>query len=281
MDNGGGTLGGKSFASLGLLLLKVNIPLLPETRQVEEELPGLDGTLDMDTTYGPRIIELTFNLIGGQHEADYQYYLQEIARLFNTRAGVQPLILDRAPGKRWLVKYNGTLPVERIATVGTFTAPFKAFFPFSESVTDSATPLRIGQGYSIGQGLRLGGTAYSFQLDGPSKAFAVRNNGTHDAKPVIRVTGAASNITIRNATTGEEMVWAGTMAAGDKLEIDCGRYDPAKRYALPSIKKNGVNAYAQFAGIYLRLAPGDNNIVVLSSSPAATIEFLYRHTYLY
>jgi len=63
--SGGGNIGGKSFASLGLLLTKADVPLLPSVRQVEEQIPGHNGTIDLETNFGARQIELTFDVFCG------------------------------------------------------------------------------------------------------------------------------------------------------------------------------------------------------------------------
>lgn len=268
---GGGTIGGVTFASLGLLLTKADVPLLPDTRQTEEEIPGMDGTLDMETTYGPRLINLTFQLVAAS-EGEYQIRLQQIASVFNARAGIKELVLDRISGKRWMVKYNGSISVDKIAQLGTFTVPLKAFYPFAESVKDTTVAPTLNDGYTLGMGLKLGMSAadYTFAIDSTPKAVTVYNAGTYDAKPIIRVTGPASSVTIKNETTGETLTWANTLAAGSVLEIDCNK---------STITLNGGNSFYYFAGVFPRLSPGDNHFTVTAAG--ATVSFVFRHTYLY
>ncbi|MBB6689904.1 phage tail family protein [Cohnella xylanilytica] len=273
IDNGGATFGGVAFSSLGLLVTKANIPLLPETRQSEEEIPGLDGTIDLLTEYGPRMIELEVTMLASD-ETDYQIRLQKIAKVFNARAGVKPLILDRMTGKRWMCKYNGQIPIEKMATLGTFTLPFKAFFPFSESVTDTGTPIAYGQGYTYGMGFRYGGGRYSFLVTSSPKALVVYHAGTHEAYPVIRLTGSGSNITIRNETTGEQCTLSVIMAAGDVVEVRCA---PLEQVVI----RNGTDITRAHSGIFPRLVEGDNNISITATAPSLTVAFIFRHTYLY
>lgn len=271
-NNGGATFGGVSFASLGLLVTKVDIPLLPEVRQTEEEIPGLDGSIDTHFCYGARLISLEVMLLATD-EGDYQNKLQQMAKVFNGRAGIKPLVLDRMTGKRWMCKYAGNIPIERIATIGTFTLPFKAFFPFSESVQLSTTPLQLGQGYVLGMGLNLS-ESYSYQVSSSPTTFDVYHAGTHEAHPVIVITGAATNLTVTNNTTGESFTLTGVFISTDVLEINC---EPLQQTVL----KNGVNATGLISGVFPRLVEGENSITVTAATPDLEVVFIFRHTYLY
>ncbi|WP_409346766.1 phage tail family protein [Paenibacillus sp. MBLB4367] len=274
MVNGGGRFGGTAFSDVGLLLTKADVPLLPETKQFEDDIPGMDGMLDLGMEYGPRPINLTFQVLAKNGEGEYQTKLQQIAKMFAPHRGAQPLILERAPGKQWLAKYNGTMSIERIAQLGEFTLPLKAHYPFASSVPDNQQPLRLGLGYVIGMGyhLGMGPTGYSFPVTTSPRAFSVYHAGTYFAKPIIRITGTGSNISIANDTTAEAMMFNGALSGGDTLEIDCSRQ---------RITKNGVNAFAGFSGVYPRLAEGNNNFTITATAANLTVVFIFRHTYLF
>lgn len=272
MDNGGATFGGVSYASIGLLLLKENISLLPETIQTEEELDGLDGSIDIEVRYAPRLIEHEVMLLAAD-EAEYQMRLQQIAKLLNARTGVKPLIRDRMTGKRFMAKYNGRIPIEKIASLGQFTIPYKAFFPFSESVSDSASTFAYGQGYSYGMGLRYG-DAYSFEVSASPANISVYHAGTYEAFPVILLAGSGSNITIANETTGESLTINQTMTGSDVMEIDCAPLEQ-------TVRKNGVSSFNGVSGKFPRLVEGDNNITITGTGLDLTVSFIFRHTYLY
>ncbi|SEM81962.1 phage tail family protein [Paenibacillus sp. OV219] len=272
VDNDGATFDGISFASLGLKLVKSNIPLLPETRQTEAEIPGLDGSLDMGAEYGPRLIELEV-ILQESSEIQYQNKLQQLAKLFNARAGAKSLVLDRMPGKRWLCKYNGSIGIEKLLQLGSFTLPLKAFSPFSESVHHTTYPLRYGQGYTYGMGLRRG-SQYSFAVKSSPQLITVHHAGTHEAYPVITITGSASNLTITNTTTGESCSVNVTLGPTDVLELNCA---PMEQTA----KKNGINVLGLFSGRFPKLIEGLNSLTITATSPNMTVAFRFRHTYLY
>lgn len=268
--NGGGSIDGVTFESLGLLLTKVDIPLLPTTRQIEEEIPGRDGTIDLETRFGSRQIELTFQVVGTD-EAGYHAKLSSIASLFNPLKGVQELKLERT-SKRYLVKFNGSIPIERIAQIGEFTVPLKMFNPFPQSVTNAQSTYDLGDGYSLGMGLDLEAETYSFNVTASPTSFIVEHEGNATAKPIIKITGSGSSITISNDTTLESLTYSGALVTGDVLEIDSERM---------TIELNGVNDFKNFSGVFPNLASGNNTFTITSTSPNFTIEYIFRHTYLY
>jgi len=272
IDNGGATYGGVSFASLGLLVTGVNIPLLPETIQEEETLPGLDGSIDLDVRYGPRMIEITVELLV-KDESEYQTALQRIAQVLNARQGSKPLVLDRMPGKRWMVKYNGSISIEKIASFGSFTLPFKAFYPFSESILESNQPFEYGQNYSFGMSFRYG-DLYTFSVTSSPKVQWIYHAGTHEAFPIIRLKGSGSNIKVTNHTTSESLAINTLMTVNDVIEINCAPLEQ-------TITKNGISAVSAAIGIFPRLIEGENNITISATGANLTVDFIFRHTYLY
>lgn len=270
--SGGGNIGGVSFASLGLLLTKADIPLLPTTRQIEEEIPGRDGSIDLETRYGARPIELTFEFTETE-EIAYQNNLSKVAGAFNALKGEQILVLERNPGKQWRVKYNGSISIEKLAQIGTFTVPLKAFNPFAESYNKADEPLKLGEGFTLGMGYKLtDNSSTTYSVTSNLTTLTVPHFGNHAAKPIITITGTGSNLTITNDSTEEGFTWSGTLSANDTLVVDCDKM---------SIKKNGNNAFANFSGDYITLGEGDNSITVTATSPNLTVDFDYRHTYLY
>lgn len=268
--SGGGNIDGKSFASLGLLLTKADIPLLPDVRQVEEEIPGADGILDLETKFGARPINLTFELVE-DYEVDYQLRLSEIAAVFNPVSGEKILVLERMPFKQWRVKYNGTINVEKIATLGVFTAPFKAYKPFAESVVGANETLDLGEGFTLGIGYELGGDLLTaVTVTTSPTTFTIKNLGNYESYPVITVSGTADNLTLTNTTTGEQFTFSDTLSG--TLVINC---------VSKTVRKNDLNVFAFTDGEFPRLVSGDNVFTATATNPNLTVTFDYRHIYLY
>lgn len=267
--SGGGNIDGKSFASLGLLLTKSDIPILPDVRRVEEEIPGRDGILDLETRFGARPIELTFELVE-DFEVDYQLRLSEIASIFNPISGEKILVLERMPAKQWRVKYNGTISVEKLATLGTFTAPFKAYNPFAESVVMASEPLDLGEGLTLGLGYELDGIETSFSVTASPTTFSVTNLGTYEVFPITTLEGTCDDITITNTTTGEQFSINTPISGTTIIDTD-----------IESIRQNGLNIFHYFSGDFTKLVSGENSFTVTGTNVDLTITFDYRHVYLY
>lgn len=124
------------------------------------------------------------------------------------------------------------------------------------------------------------GTARSVAaaLDVSPKTVTVANSGNARVdNAVITITAAGSAITV--VTVGvagvSEIQWAGTLAVGDSLVIDCGAR---------SVKNDGVAAYSgltltanHLVSEWLRLSPGNNSVVITRTggdeTSAATIAF--------
>ena len=76
-------------------------------------------------------------------------------------------------------------------------------------------------------------------------------NGVDNASPVWRVTGPATNPTLTNSTTGQSLVWNGTVPADQTLVIDMG----AQTATL-----EGANVFEFVSGSWIQLEPGQNRI---------------------
>lgn len=76
-------------------------------------------------------------------------------------------------------------------------------------------------------------------------------NGVDNASPVWRVTGPATNPTLTNSTTGQSLVWNGTVPANQTLVIDMG----AQTATL-----EGANVFEFVSGSWVQLEPGQNRI---------------------
>ena len=72
-----------------------------------------------------------------------------------------------------------------------------------------------------------------------------------NASPVWRVTGPATNPTLTNSTTGQSLVWNGTVPADQTLVIDMG----AQTATL-----EGANVFEFVSGSWIQLEPGQNRI---------------------
>lgn len=108
--------------------------------------------------------------------------------------------------------------------------------------------------------------------EGQTGKFAVYNPGTvrhHNA--IVRLHGPSSAPTLTNATTGSQVVYAGTLGAGEWVELDSDRFtavDQTGANVIGDVTRDGV--------WFVELAPGRN---VLDVSDG-TIDLTWRPAFL-
>lgn len=147
-----------------------------------------------------------------------------------------------------------------------------------ESITTTAQDPVVPTNYDVYLGLDNDGTAYY------SGTATVTNNGTRIAYPRIEISrsgGTSADIyTIRNETTGREMLFDYALQDGEKLTIDCR---PGRVAVTSDFFGNRIDAllkgsdFATFA-----LDPGANTIssfVNVAGAPTITAYIVWRDTY--
>lgn len=98
-------------------------------------------------------------------------------------------------------------------------------------------------------GFSTGGYIFAPSTGGGPVVVTV--NGVDNASPVWRITGPATNPTLTNSTTGQSLIWNGTVPAGQTLVIDMG----AQTATL-----EGANVFEFVSGSWVQLEPGQNRI---------------------
>jgi len=140
----------------------------------------------------------------------------------------------------------------------------------------------LDSGEYLDTGLYLDSADFTFALDASPKTVTVTNGGHVTVEDcTITVTAAGTAITalqierVVDATTYEDLNYAGSIAAGQSLVIDTGSW---------SVENNAVDDYDNFSlgaghknDAWLRLLSGDNSIKVTKTGGSAastiTVEF--------
>lgn len=92
---------------------------------------------------------------------------------------------------------------------------------------------------------------YIFAASTGGGPINVTVNGVDSANPVWHVVGPATNPTLTNATTGEALVWNGTVPNNQELIIDMGAQ---------TATMEGANVFEYVSGSWIQLAPGINRV---------------------
>lgn len=127
---------GVSFSSLGIGIIRRDIPVLPDTRDYTVEIAGRDGEVDFGSEYGTRIVNHECILMAEDSTLDYQAKVRQLARVFDSKRGERIVTYSDLPGKQYRMRYAGTLPIEKIIFDGNFMLPMKMHDPFPESSTE-------------------------------------------------------------------------------------------------------------------------------------------------
>lgn len=212
------------FGTLHPLGVKVirnsRFELLPTTRDYFEEIPGRDGEFDFGCDFESRIIELQCFIKISPSE--WFEKEREIAGYLNPKLGVQELTFANAPNKVFKVRYAGKLDyVEEGPGYRKFVIPFKMTDPYIYSATESV-------------------------LNGTGTAL---NKGNVPTPCIIEIKGSVTNPVVQ--INGVELKYTGLVTASDTLIIDTDK---------KTVTFNGVNALANYNGVFPKLKVGNNTI---------------------
>ncbi|MEI2280685.1 phage tail domain-containing protein [Paenibacillus polysaccharolyticus] len=247
--------------TIGFALIERSLPVLPETEDNTVKLAGSDGVIDFGSTFGPRVINVTLYCFA----QDYHAALAQLAAMMSVHGPQIYVEFHDLPAKRYPVVYSGTLSVQATGS-RTINLPLKMNDPWPQSLRDTAVN-EYGQGLSYGQGYVYSDYAQFFNAAG---TMPVRNEGTLPQSPVIKISGAFTNLTLSDGN--KTIVISAISTASDTWEINCEKY---------TVKKNGINAYGSSNGVFFALNPGATTITVGGAGLAVSLAFVFRYKYLY
>lgn len=219
-----------------------------------------------DDMVDKRQIDLEMMLVGIS-QADHDQQLDELLK--NLYRNDQRLFVrdDRYLKLKTLTKVQHEYITGYNSVRSKITATFKAADPFFYDLTDNTfqyactdiTPPTFIASYQITEETH---TPYT---------FVVTNYGTADTLPTITINATANcpDITLTNLTDNNRSFrYADVqLVAGQSVVIDCQQ---------GTVYRNGMNGLNSFAGSFLRLLPGDNQITYSGGNCTITIAYPKR-----
>ncbi|MGG6437372.1 phage tail family protein [Saccharococcus caldoxylosilyticus] len=241
----------------------------PSVRVVTEEIEGRDGYIEIDTTYDGRKIRASFFMHAADRQ-DFPLLRNEVFRIFATKE----LFYFHEPDqkRRWLVRSNGFDIEKYPPRIGTFEIEFSSPLPYAESVGTTLDPFTFdAELWQIGQGLL---ESDDLIYTHTTTSFRIYNAGDIDIDPrvlplKIEFTGASTNLTITNQTTGDTWQYTGTTTASDTITLDGVRS-----------LKNGASIFGQTNRKLITLKSGWNDFTITGATGAFSISFDFRFYYL-
>lgn len=109
-------------------------PILPTTREKTLVIPGRNGAMDFGADMEPRYFSFRCAFVE-QAPDQLQIAMERFARLLVDHYGkprAVELILSEHPDRSYIVRYTGSLPVDRLVGMGVFSLPLVAFEPYSQ-----------------------------------------------------------------------------------------------------------------------------------------------------
>lgn len=248
-DYGDGfTIGGEHSSSLNLIVIEKDVPMMPEIKNNYEEMDGVDGAYDFGMQFLPKPISVTVRILQTISKAEYHRTLRRIASVLNPRLKDRILCFDDEPDKIYFARLSETFNPRRLATISDeFTLNFTCYDPFTYSKDEK-------------------------QYSG-STQVTVTNDGSHVARPILRITKGAGAGTIRN-----------TRSDDTSEEIRFRADSPAGIYVIDSKEQtsliDGSGAYPYLdEETYFSFYEGSNLVKTISGS-ITNIEVRYRDTWL-
>ncbi|NMB82227.1 MAG: hypothetical protein GYA14_10455 [Ignavibacteria bacterium] len=102
--------------------------------------------------------------------------------------------------------------------------------------------------------------------------IVITNNGNSEFYPIVRVDGYLSGFVLKNNTTNKSIEYSGTLNSSQFLYLDM--------YNRVALLNSTTNALADISGEWWYLAPGDNEILLITTSGSGGAEFLdYKDAY--
>lgn len=267
------TIGGKTFAELGLEIEpEYQRPMAAPTRDYTLEIPNRHGAWDFGADLGPKPFSLPCHLTE-ETAAGLQAAIDQVANhLFDAtgRPRTLKLVFEEDPEKYTMVRFSGSLPINRIFGIGKFTLPLIAYDPFkylfvlNNEITWASKEITFEM-RGIKWGSR-GGDAQTFNSPG---YYHTWSNGTKNVRPTITINGSADELSL--SVNGETLTL--DPFADDEIIIEGGSY---------SVTKNGANALGLVTGNLgnFVMIPGENQIYIDGKNIDVTVSVVFRDQYL-
>lgn len=260
----------RTAKALGIIMLRQSRrPMLASTVDSTADVAGMHGAYD----FGAKLSPMQFGLECAMITPNYKELQAAAERLaeFLLDASGRPrqfeLIFDSKPSKKYVVRYSGSLDIERIMGLGRFTLPFTAFDPFSYQ-TDLST-----DEFDWDSEILMDNERITFDYEPPiysvtvPETVEVVNYGAFEVWPIIQVVGSFTSLSL--TVNGRTLVYVEAVASGT-VTIDCQRMQA---------KLGTTNKNNKVSGQFIKLQPGTNSVQIGGTGLNCSVSFVFRAKY--
>lgn len=202
------------------------VELLPEPRNMSEEVPGKHGELDFGSEYKARSARLHVATYDGLSPEQKEQMKRSIAKYLNPVAGTKKLVFLYDIGKQYIVKLDGRIEPTEYADWFEFEIPLKMSDPFIESTDEHSL---TGSG-------------------------TITNAGNFETGLIVEIAGSATNPSVTIGTN--VLSYTGTIASGQTLVIDT---------EAQTAKIGSTNAAGSYNGVFPMLPSGNTSVTASSN----------------
>lgn len=256
------------LSQYGLIGLRLIIPS-PSYERYADVIPGRPGVISLGKDIRSRQLIAEFKVDAADY-TDSLLLRDELYSLFS-KGNFLYIGETNQPGKRWAVEVSEQWTPDRVNTRTMKTSiPLNSETGMAESVGTTLDPFTFDMEYwQIGQGLTSDDMKYVHN----SNLFNIYNAGNVIVDPanmelLIEYTGASTNLSIKNETTGDEWIYTGTSNSGDTIKLDGIQ-----------MTKNNLSIFRNTNKKIITLIPGWNGFRLTGTSGSFEIKFKFRfHT---
>lgn len=243
LENGHGfSFGGEHSKDYRVIVLKSSIPVLSNTSHRLETLGGR-GVYYARSSKSEGVIPLSCSLLV-KGETAQREYAEMLSAWLNPLKGLQDLVLDTRPDRKYAAICDGTFDIKKAATVGLFDLSFICPTPIGYSLSEET----MVSSNNVIEGL---------------------NNGSAETPLTIKYvfSGAASSFKITEQSTGDFIEVTHEFKSGDVLELDTG---------VGKVQVNGVVRMdlLSFVSDWFDIPPGNFKLTV-DSGASGTLEIRF------
>jgi predicted phage tail component-like protein len=263
------TLDGKKPSELGFVVLAGHKnDMLPEVENVTVSIPGKHGLYYFNSRFNARTFEIPCGIVQQKTWGDLQQIVRSIASFFVDPYGKPreiKLKFDYEPDKYYIVRYSGSLPIDRLVRTGQFTLPLTAYDPFAKFIVPS-DKIIMNSDVPILSDITVD-AEYTFRVGTP-RTIQVINDGNIVVRPTILIDGTTSRLSIQNKDTDQSFYIDNIK---QPVEVNGENY---------TVKIGGVSSLSALQGDFIDLLPGVNNIMVDPSGSIVQLTFRFYHQYI-
>ncbi|EGL83739.1 hypothetical protein CathTA2_0706 [Caldalkalibacillus thermarum TA2.A1] len=288
----------KHISEYGLKLEMDHEYPFPKTRDRSIDIPGRHGAYDFGADLGVR----QFNLPLAHMPVRSRTEKQEQIRAFlnelldsTGRPKYFKLKFSYESDKHYMVRYAGSIPIQRAVQLSKFNLPLTAFDPYAYAdmnAYDNGQHLLYDTGLQYDDGWMYNNPV-SFDWRSTTHTSSVYNFSPYDTPLILTIEGKVTNPKITNQTTGKSMVIEREFNENEKIFIDGQHFlvyvadITAENYFLslgyPAAFKSEIvsgNLFSYFSGDFIFLTSRQNDLVFEGVDPDCIVNYHWKHRFL-